>query len=204
MTHLTHNSSSNSDPTVAQKWRMARYGTRNKQSALDSQGLRDLALAYVGRYATSREKLCRYLGRKLRERGWEGEGEPEIEALASRFVELGYIDDGAYARMKGAGMERRGLGARRIGATLRADGIGERDSAEALDHARSGAWDAAAILARKRRIGPYAAELADAPTREKQIAAFLRAGHSFATARAWVHAAPGEFPDNEFSNGANE
>ena len=29
-----------------------------------------MALAYVGRYATTRAKLASYLGRKLRERGW--------------------------------------------------------------------------------------------------------------------------------------
>jgi len=183
---------------VAQKWRMARYNPQNKRSGLNQQSLRDLALTYVGRFATTRVRLIRYLERKLRERGWEGEDAPDVEALTESFVELGYIDDSAYARMKGASMERRGLGARRIMATLQADGVAEGDRTEAQAQARDGRWETAEILARKKRIGPYAlndAACHDPKLREKQIAAFIRAGHDFATARAWVECAPDEFPE---------
>ena len=177
---------------------MARYRSRNKPVALDEERLRELALAYVGRFATTRARLVRYLERKLRERGWEGENSADLDALAARFAELGYVDDQGYARMKGAAMERRGLGVRRIAQTLQADGVAEADRAEAEQLAKNGEWDAADILARKKRIGPYAredGERDDPRLREKQIAAFLRAGHDFAVARAWVDAAPGEFPE---------
>jgi len=183
---------------VAQKWRMARYRPRNKPVALDEERLRELALAYVGRFATTRARLIRYLERKLRERGWDGENSADLDALAERFAELGYIDDAGYARMKGAAMERRGLGVRRIMQALHADGVAETDRSEAERQAKHGKWDAADILARKKRIGPYAREddgRDDPKQREKQIAAFLRAGHDFAVARAWVDAAPGEFPE---------
>lgn len=174
---------------------MARYDREKTRAALDEQALRDLALTYVGRFATSRTKLARYLERKLRERGWDGKESPDIEAIIGYFSELGYVDDAGFARMKGASMERRGLGARRIAAALRADGIGEKDRAEAENSARTGEWDAADIFARRRRIGPYAGEAADLKSREKQIAAFLRAGHRIEVARSWVDAAPGEFPE---------
>lgn len=180
---------------MAQKWRMARYRAQNKRPALDEAALRELALAYVGRFATSGARLERYLARKLQERGWAEEREPDVAALCTRFAELGYLDDAAYARMKGAAMARRGLGAGRIRGALAADGIAEDARAAALDQAQAGRWDAADTLARKKRIGPYAQELADRIVREKQIAAFVRAGHDFATARAWVDAAPGEFPE---------
>ena len=49
-------------------------------------------------------------------------------------------------------------------------------------------------LARRRHIGPFALERPDRPAREKQLAAFLRAGHDLETARTWVDAAPGEEP----------
>lgn len=45
---------------------------------LDSVRLEELALAYVARFATSAAKLEDYLRRKLRERGWDGEGDPPV------------------------------------------------------------------------------------------------------------------------------
>ena len=180
---------------MAQKWRMARYDSQNKRPGLDQASLRDLALAYVGRFATSRARLTRYLRRKLRERDWAGEGEPDIEALIARCGELGYVDDEAYARMKGASMERRGLGPARVRATLAADGIGEADRLPAEDLAHAGRWDAADILARRKRIGPYGDGDKDPLRRQRHIAAFVRAGHDFDTARAWVDAEPGAFPE---------
>ena len=62
--------------------------------------LEELALAYVARFATSSAKLDGYLRRKLRERGWAGEGEPPVARLVERFVALGYIDDLAFARAR--------------------------------------------------------------------------------------------------------
>lgn len=174
---------------------MARYGIENKRPALDEAALRELALAYVGRFATSGARLVRYLERKIRERGWAGETEADPRALVTRFMELGYLDDASYARMKGASMQRRGLGAARIRGALTADGIREPDRADALDEALSARWDAADVLARKKRIGPYAAEKADPALREKHMGVFLRAGHDMGTARAWVHSDPGEFPE---------
>lgn len=174
---------------------MTRSGTRNKRSAIDETRLRELALTYVGRFATTRTRLVRYLERKLRERGWEGGDQPDIEGLASRFAELGYVDDAAYARMKGAAMERRGLGPMRIRATLTADGVDAAVRADAEEQARAGRWEAAEILARRKRIGPYGMGEMERSTREKAIAMFLRAGHDMATARAWVDAQPGEFPE---------
>ena len=86
-----------------------------KASPLDSARLQELALAYVARFATSAAKLEAYLKRKLRERGWDGDGEPDIAALVRRYVELGYVDDEAFARARSGGLLRRGYGARRVG-----------------------------------------------------------------------------------------
>ena len=91
---------------------------------LDEAGLNELALAYVARYATSRAKLLAYLARKLRERGWGGEGPPDLDAVADRLVELRYIDDAAYATMKAGALLRRGYGKRRLSDVYYRDGIG--------------------------------------------------------------------------------
>ena len=154
---------------------------------LDARRLNDLALHYVARFATSAAKLEDYLKRKLRERGWEGDGEPALDALAGRFVAAGYIDDSAYARAKSGAMLRRGFGARRVGQALSAAGITEeiRLEVRASDATQR---RAALALAKKRRFGPFGPAELDRAGRDKQIAAMLRAGHPFDFARALLAA----------------
>ena len=162
--------------------------SRRVPKPLDRARLADLALAYVARFATSSAKLERYLKRKLRERGWEGEGEPDPAALVARYVELGYIDDVAFARARGGSLLRRGYGPRRIGQALAEAGI---DAAirEDVHPDEATARGAALAYARKRRLGPFGASPEDWAAREKQIASMLRAGHSLDNARELVEAA---------------
>ncbi|MGB3753374.1 MAG: RecX family transcriptional regulator [Parerythrobacter sp.] len=156
---------------------------------LDEQKLRDLSLSYVARFSTSAAKLERYLARKLRERGWsEDEGaRPDIAALVARYVELGYIDDAAYAKSKAGSLLRRGYGARRVGQALYADGIAE-DVRIAVDPEEAARREAAIVLARKRRFGPFFMGELDSARAEKQTAAMLRAGHGFDAVRTVIHA----------------
>jgi regulatory protein len=154
-----------------------------------------MALRYVGRYATTRARLGAYLRRKIGERGWAGDVPADPDAIVAHFAELGYIDDAGFAVMKGAALTRRGYGARRVSESLRAAGVEEADRTDAQDQAAAEKWTAAQALARRKRIGPYAAERPERDVREKHVAAFLRAGHDFATARKWVDAQPGELPE---------
>lgn len=150
--------------------------------------LRDLALSYVARFATSGAKLEGYLARKLRERGLaEGEETPDIRALVARLVELGYVDDEAYARGRAGGLLRRGYGGRRIEQSLRAAGIDETVR-DAVSPDEAGARRAAFILARRRGFGPFGDAGADRARREKQLAAMIRAGHNFDVARFLIEA----------------
>ena len=161
---------------------------RSPPRPLDARRLDDMALAYVARFATSAGKLSNYLRRKLRERGWEGEGEADIAGVVARFVALGYIDDSVFARGKAQGLLRRGYGARRIDQALGAAGIAEnlREDVRGSEAERR---RAALIMARKRRFGPFGTgERLDPAIREKQVAAMLRAGHPLAHARAVVNA----------------
>lgn len=164
---------------------------------LDEASLRDLALRYVSRFATSRARLLAYLQRKIQECGWGGESSADPQALVDQLSELRYVDDSSYAVMKSASLARRGYGARRVAETLRADGILEADREEADTQTQNEAWAAASRFAQRKRIGPYAPARPDPKQREKWIAAFLRAGHSYAIARRWTDAAPGEPPESE-------
>ncbi|MEJ7927170.1 regulatory protein RecX [Sphingobium sp. AN641] len=168
---------------------------------LDSDKLRDIALHYVGRYATSRAKLLAYLDRKLRERGWNGDTAPDPQGLVERFAQMGYIDDAGFAAMKGAAMARRGYGAQRVAQALRGAGIADKDRELADAQADAARWSAAEAFARRKRVGPYAAQVPDRAVREKLIAAFLRAGHGYEMARKWVDAAPGEPPQADDGEG---
>lgn len=155
---------------------------------LDSARLEELALAYVARFSTSATKLERYLRRKVRERGWEGEHEPQFHTLIENYVELGYVDDEVYARAKAGSLLRRGYGERRVRQALGEAGIAEELREQAGPDERAGR-EAILALARRRRFGPFAAEPVDKALREKQIAAMLRAGHPLDSARQIVDAA---------------
>ena len=162
---------------------------------LDSKRLQELALRYVGRYATTRAKLRAYLARKIRERGWSESTEPELDRLAASFCELGYVDDAAYALAKSQALTSRGYGKRRLQDKLRLAGIDEADGAAARDHADAEAIDAALRFAERRRIGPFATVESDPKQREKATAALVRAGHSFGLARAIASLRPGATVD---------
>ena len=145
--------------------------------------LREIALSYVARFATSRSKLGQYLRRKLNERGWEGEREAPIAAIVEKLADAGYIDDPAYALAKARTLGSRGYGERRVAGELRAAGIDEDDCAAARNLAHDGATEAALKFARRKRIGPFATSPPDRRDSDKALAAMIRAGHPFELAK---------------------
>ncbi|WP_336985662.1 regulatory protein RecX [Altererythrobacter aquiaggeris] len=162
---------------------------RRPPKPLTRQRFDEMSLAYVARFATSAHKLKDYLRRKLRERGWdESEGElPDLDAMVARYVELGYVDDEGYARMKSGGLLRRGYGPGRVRQALSAAGIDEA-TREAVSSPAQVSRQAALTMARKRRFGPFGTDGLDRAKRDKQISAMLRAGHSFDSAKAMIDA----------------
>jgi regulatory protein len=169
---------------------------------LDSVRLEELALAYVARFATSAAKLDGYLRRKLRERGWAGEGEAPVTGLVAKFVAAGFVDDEAFARSRSAGLLRRGYGQRRIAQALGAAGIAG-ELREAVRAGESEQRRAALALARKRRFGPFGPAPQDRAAREKQLGAMLRAGHPLDSARELVNA-PSVEAAEDWAAGADE
>lgn len=158
---------------------------------LNDERLRGLALHYVGKYATTKGKLGTYLSRKIRERGWDGDRRTDVAALVEQFAELGYINDAQFAEARSRSFVRRGYGERRLSEDLRASGIGERDAVPAKEHMAESIFAAAENFARRKRIGPFANEVAPPEKRQKQLQAFLRAGHGFDIAKRFVNAEPG-------------
>ena len=164
---------------------------RKPRPPLNREKLNELALAYVGRFATTRAKLRSYLKRKVRERGWDGGPAADVEAIAERFAEQGYVDDAAYALSKSRSLTVRGYGLRRVEQSLRLAGVEDEDGAAAREHAQTDAVESALHFAERRRLGPFANEAADRKSRERALAAMIRAGHGFGLARAILDLAPG-------------
>lgn len=164
---------------------------RHNPTPLNAARLEELALAYVARFATTQAKLAAYLRRKLRERGWEEDAPPPVEALVRRHADAGHVDDAAWARMKAGSLMRRGYGARRIGDALGQAGI-EEDLRMQVRPSPGAQRRAALVLAERRRFGPFASQPLERPARERQLAAMLRAGHPLDIARRIVEASDGD------------
>jgi regulatory protein len=170
-------------------------GSPRQPVPLDAAKLQQLAIAYVGRYATTRAKLADYLDRKVAMRGWDGEDPAPVGAIVDRCAALGYVDDAAFAAARGAALSRRGYGARRIAQALRAAGIDSDDAAPVEQNARDDALQAALAFAKRRRIGPFSREEEVDPDQlRRDFAALLRAGHDSGIARRVAYAAKGTEP----------
>ena len=153
------------------------------------------ALAYLGRFASSAENLRRVLLRRVRkrladDRAAVAAAAATIDALVARYRATGLVDDAAYAAGRARSRLRRGQSLRSIRAGLAAKGVAAEDAAAAIDALKAEAGDpdiaAAIAFARRRRIGPFrraSAAVADAG-RDKELAAFARAGFTRAIAEA--------------------
>lgn len=168
--------------------------TRRPVPPLDRPALDRLALRYVERFATTRGKLAAYLTRKIRERGFDGTP-PDPAEIAERFAELGYVNDRLYAESKAAAMARRGLGARRVGEALRHAGVQAEDAEAIAPQVEARVGQSAIDFARRKRIGPFAAEPVDRERIAKQVAAMVRAGHAPGLAWQLARMNPGDDPN---------
>lgn len=167
--------------------------------------LRNAALHYLERFASSEDNLRRVLMRKVRRSAHHhgtdtAEGEAAVEDIIRRFRETGLLDDTQYAEARARSLRDRGQSARSIRFKLIEKGIAAAEAEQAIgaiDGAdSSGAEREAAVrYARKRRLGPFADPARRAERREKDLAAMARAGFSFDTAQEVVDADPEDVAD---------
>ncbi len=175
--------------------------------------LENVALYYLQRFAASAETLRRVLRRRVersaRVHGTDrAEGNALAEAVVARMVAAGLVDERAFALARAARLEARGASPRLIVARPKGKGIAPELIAEALaglggsgDGGRDGGGDggccdpalrAAVNLARRRRLGPFRSAAEREASREKDLAAFARAGFTYATAKRILNAATAE------------
>jgi regulatory protein len=158
--------------------------------------LRNSALYYLERYASSSAHLRRLLLAKVARSARAYDTDPEmeaekgtnaVEALIAELLGAGLLDDARYAGERARILHRRGASARAIRAGLRAKGIEAGDIEHALAGLREEAAEpelaAALAYARKRRLGPYRDASARDDRREKDLAALGRKGFGYDLAR---------------------
>lgn len=163
--------------------------------------LENAAAFYLERYPSTAEGLRRVLHRRVRRAEMADAPvvenvERAIDAIVAKFVAAGVINDQAFAQTKARALHRRGTSTRMTRHRLSLAGI-DRDT---LDKAMAGLdeelhadperreWQAAAALARRRRLGPYRAAETRKEYRQRDLAALARAGFDYDLARRIVDA----------------
>lgn len=154
---------------------------------------------YLERYASSTENLRRVLARKVQRRAASHEAPPDeeartahaalIEDALARFAELKLVDDASFAESKLRSLRRAGASARQAQAKLAAKGVDRATVAAVVAGDETSERDAAFRYARRRRLGPHRTRERE-ERRERDVAAMMRAGFSYADARAAVDTLP--------------
>lgn len=155
--------------------------------APDDAVLREAALAHLARYATTRAGLVAVLDRRIMRwlravDGGEAAAEQAVAAraaarrVADRLVELGVVNDAAFAEGRARSLNRAGRSRRAVAAHLAARGIGAETAQAVLPEDPEAEFAAAVAHARRRRLGPFRTVAADPARLQKELAAFARAG----------------------------
>lgn len=144
------------------------------------------AADYLGRYASSTERLRQVLARKVQRRAQlRGEDASAFSGLVdetvARFIELGLLDDRAFAETKLASLRRRGTSKRQSAMKLAEKGVDRETVAAVLEADETDEEGAARALAKRRRLGPHRLT-GRAERRERDVAAMMRAGFSYSLA----------------------
>jgi regulatory protein len=153
-------------------------------SAPNEASLREAALNYIARYATTEKGLRLVLLRRI-DRWERASADPDtaseraavakasVPGIIARMVELGLLNDAAFAENKARGLALNGRSRRAIAARLMAKGIDPAHARSVLPEGDDAEMVSALILARKRRIGPFRkAE----PDRDRELGVLARAG----------------------------
>ena len=163
--------------------------------------LQNAAAFYLERYASSAEGLRRVLRRRVRKAEMMDAPvmenvEQAIEAVVQKFVTAGLLDDKSFAETKALSLHRRGASDRLTRHRLQAAGVApdtvDRAMASLDDELGASAekreLKAAALLARRRRLGPHRTKDRE-NYRQRDLAALARAGFALAVARKVIDAA---------------
>ena len=158
-------------------------------------GLHEAALNHLARYATTQVGLARVLNRRIDR--WARASELDSDTLAPRVAEArggvgaivarlaasGVVDDANFAAIRARGLHRAGRSRRAVAAHLAARGVAPDLSQAALPDGPEAELDAALVMTRKRRIGPFRTGEVDLAGRNREFGILARAGFTQEVAR---------------------
>ena len=151
--------------------------------------LHEAALNYLARFAATEAGLRTVLGRRIDR--WARTTPEDRDAvatrteslkqearqIAARLVASGLVNDAEYAQSRAPGLLRSGRSRRAVTARLAAKGVSGDLARAALPEDPDAELDAALVLARKRRIGPFRrGEAPDLAGKRREMAMLARAG----------------------------
>ena len=169
----------------------------------DESALQAAALDHLARFAATEAGLRRVLERRVARwaRAAEAAGVAEVAvqaqqarrfaaAIAARLAAAGAVNDADFAAARASRLVRSGRSQRAIAAHLAAKGVDAETARAALEAGEGGDLAAALALARRRRLGPFAAAPGgDEATPDEEegsrraLAILARAGFGQETAR---------------------
>jgi len=173
--------------------------------------LRNVALWYMERYASSAANLKAVLMRRVRlSSAYHGsdpaEGAEMVDAVVQRYTEAGILNDRLFAETRVRSLVSRGTSTKMIRRKLMEKGVSSDDIdaalAEVLDQ-ENGELASAARYARRRRIGAYRLPEKREDNRDRDMAALARQGFGFGIAAKVVDAESPEALEDEIE-GASE
>ena len=159
---------------------------RKKPRRLEPKHLKDIALDYLAKFASSSAKLKQVMKRKIERSARAHEDDPapllsEMDRLMVDLIAKGILNDATFAEMMTRSIARRGGSQRKIESSLAAKGVSRADTAQAMEKLHADAPDAelaaAVAFAKRRRLGVFRAKTDDSPERRrKDLGSMARAG----------------------------
>ncbi|MFA5591916.1 MAG: regulatory protein RecX [Micavibrio sp.] len=171
----------------------AQKGRKKPPKRITAQYLHNSGLAYLQRFPASKPHFRRVMMRKImRSCNYHREQCPEncaklLEEAIQTFERLGLLDDASYLKGMVTSLRGRGLSTQAILAKLTQKGLTQEEIRAALeiydeDYVRNGLSPelrAAALLARRKKLGPFSTLAREDRRKDKELAAMARAGFSY-------------------------
>jgi regulatory protein len=174
---------------------------------ITESSLRNIALNYLHRYASSKENLKSVLKRRVMRSAWFYEIDIKeasvwIETLVEQLDKSGIVDDQAYAEGRMRALFRLGVSPKSISQRLGQKGVNSNLIQQVISELYTKTTDpnlsAAKNLVKRRRLGPYRQSNKREERQYKDLAAVARAGFDFQTAYKVIYAESIEDLEQEF------